>query len=366
MEQRGSQQPPERKDKPVAPRSKRSASQEPARAASLPPAIHAHHPQADALDPTLAGPALSSESHSGAQAFGGLSNEPLEDFARMDFSDDLPDAGAVPGLAGQLPRAQSRPLVIATAVEDEAPPVIAAQPTHEEPTAEDELHPSSRRRLLLTAAPSWLISLLVHVAIILVLAAITLDPVNNVISILQASVSDKAAEIESFDLQGPSIDSIDMPMDEPLTVPTTEVTPVVSMPQLQTPMLDVSSAQPLEMNALTESILPSALLNSSSMSQMSAVLNSRSSAQKSEMLERFGGNAASEKAVAMALKWMAEHQARNGGWTFAHNTFAATNAATQVSWRQPPMPRPPWPCCHFWGPVRRISRASTKKPSRMA
>jgi hypothetical protein len=189
----------------------------------------------------------------------------------------------------------------------------------EEPEVDEA--PLRHRRFLWTAAPSWLISLVVHVAMILVLAAISLDPVNKVISILQASTGDTDAAIEEFDLQGPELDSPEASMDEPLSVPTPATTQVVAMPELEVPMPTnlMPDIESFDTNRMTESILPSAVLSSATMAQMSVSLDSRSSASKSEMLERFGGNAASEKAVAMALRWIAAHQLNTGGWSFNHS-----------------------------------------------
>ncbi|MEZ6136834.1 MAG: prenyltransferase/squalene oxidase repeat-containing protein [Pirellulaceae bacterium] len=262
----------------------------------------------------------------------GIGGEELADFAKMDFGDDLP-TGVSPldstaGFSFFSPQSSSTPGPQMVGAELVPAEVVAEPPhvTHVEAAIAEEPEPAlagrTHRKFLLTTAPSWLISLLVHVAIILILAAITLDPVNKVISILQASSSEDISDIENFDLQGPTLDAVETPVDEPLSVPTASITPVVSVPKLESPMLpDVAAdIEALEMNSLTESIMPSSLLNSSAMAQMSVALNSRSNAQKSEMLEKFGGNAASEKAVAMALKWIADHQDRSGGWTFAHNT----------------------------------------------
>lgn len=266
--------------------------------------------------------------------------EPLADFAQMDFGDEfalqpLPEAVQVPGAklvpaqakagtpatktALPEPKSAGQPAPTVVAIADEA-----QSPTPESQLADDEAASTPvHRKFLLSTAPSWLISLLVHVAIIMVLAAITLDPVNKVLNILQASVSESASDIENFDLQGPALDSMDdAPSDEPLSVPTPSITPVVSMPKLETPKMALdANLESLEMNSLTESIIPSSMLSSTAMAQMSTALNSRSSASKSELLEKFGGNAASEKAVAMALKWLADHQARDGGWNFTHNVI---------------------------------------------
>ncbi len=200
-----------------------------------------------------------------------------------------------------------------------------------------------RRRWHIGAVPSWLVSLVVHVILIFTLAAITLDPVDKVLSILSAATSESAESIEQFDLPGAQLDAVKSD-SEPLLPPTTEVSEIIEMPELTTTMLpNPVSVNVLDSNRLTESIMPSALLSGGALSQMTTALNSRSSASKSEMLERFGGTSESEKAVAMALKWIAEHQAPNGGWTFAHSQICrgqcdgggdmgeATNGATAMA-----------------------------------
>jgi hypothetical protein len=191
--------------------------------------------------------------------------------------------------------------------------------------------------------PSWLISLFVHVVLILVLAAISFEPVQRVLSILNAG-SARAESIEQFELAGPDLDLPETQEELP-SAPESEISEVMQLPELSTallPMVD-SSLNVIDTNRLTESIMPSALLSGGALSQMASALNSRSAASKSEMLERFGGSAASEKAVALALKWISDHQASNGGWTFAHSEIcrgkcdgggdlaAATNAATAMA-----------------------------------
>ncbi|MCA9133392.1 MAG: terpene cyclase/mutase family protein, partial [Planctomycetales bacterium] len=201
-----------------------------------------------------------------------------------------------------------------------------------------------RRRYLWIAAPSWLISLLVHLALILILAAITLTPLQRALSIIHARASSSEVGLEQFELQGPVLDP-SAALDEPLSIPTPSISQIVQMPELATPRTPtpLAAVDALDSNRLTESIMPSALLNSSAMAQMATSLTSRSSANRGEMLERFGGSAASEKSVALALKWIAAHQAPNGGWTFAHSSVCrnqcgdpgdmvfATNGATAMA-----------------------------------
>jgi hypothetical protein len=190
----------------------------------------------------------------------------------------------------------------------------------DEASMEVDLEKVQRRKFFWTAVPSWAISLTVHVAILFVLAAVSLDNVQKVISVLQASTGDQEQSIDNFDLQGPTA-PMDLPSsDEPISPPM--VNTVVSMPELTQPELTPmnTSFSELALNSMTENVLPSAMM-SSTVSTMKSSLNSRSVAAKSEMLERFGGNASSEKAVALALKWIADHQAPNGGWSFVHSAF---------------------------------------------
>ncbi len=236
------------------------------------------------------------------------------DFAEIDLSEELPALETLaPVGAGVLP---GEPMVAHT---NSTEPDL---PTEEAPAGEEIVGRRGRRKFLMTAAPSWLISLMVHLALILILAAVTLEPLQQVISVLQASASEAVADVEQFDIQGPTLDVNSLALDEPLSVPSPKLNQVVAMPELTSPIAPKleSSVDTMAMNRLTESIMPSAMLSSSAMAQMSVALNSRSSSTRSQLLERYGGNAASEKAVAMALKWIADHQANDGGWTFAHSS----------------------------------------------
>jgi hypothetical protein len=166
-----------------------------------------------------------------------------------------------------------------------------------------------------------MVSLFVHVALIVALAAVTLDPVQTALNILNGSVSSEAPVVEDFSIESPTFDTSlanasELAPDTP-TFDSSETLTSITAPEVTLPSTLASS---LETNTLTESILPSELLGGA-MSQLSSALNSRSAESKSEMLEKFGGTAASEKAVAMALKWLAEHQAKDGGWSFDHQAI---------------------------------------------
>ncbi len=52
-------------------------------------------------------------------------------------------------------------------------------------------------------------------------------------------------------------------------------------------------------------------------------LEGRSDDRRAKLVKEFGGNDASETAVAGALKWIASHQLDDGGWSFDHRESAA-------------------------------------------
>ncbi|MFN3189325.1 MAG: prenyltransferase/squalene oxidase repeat-containing protein [Aureliella sp.] len=182
---------------------------------------------------------------------------------------------------------------------------------------EELIESAQRRRFILSAVPSWIVSLVAHVALLLLLAAITLDPVKSVVSILQGSSATESETIEEFALTGISLDDAET-LEEPMAVETPSVEQELVAPEIAAPTMDFSKEVAVDTNVQMDSIIPSSLLSSSSLAQMTSALGSRSSSGKSAMLERYGGTAATEEAVAKGLKWIAAHQALDGGWSFQH------------------------------------------------
>ncbi len=58
-------------------------------------------------------------------------------------------------------------------------------------------------------------------------------------------------------------------------------------------------------------------------------LGGRSQAGRSALVEKYGGNAASEAAVGAGLEWLSQHQAANGSWSFDHTHAGCNGACTQ-------------------------------------
>jgi len=51
----------------------------------------------------------------------------------------------------------------------------------------------------------------------------------------------------------------------------------------------------------------------------------RTEAARAAMVKKFGGTSASEAAVASGLRWLAQHQSEDGGWSFDHASHAECN-----------------------------------------
>ena len=92
-------------------------------------------------------------------------------------------------------------------------------------------------------------------------------------------------------------------------------------------------------------------------------------AQRARLVPPVGPNEASEKAVANALKWLANHQLADGGWSFDHASCESCRGACRNPGRLggAATPPPPWRCCRFWAADRRTRTASDiNRPSTAA
>lgn len=204
----------------------------------------------------------------------------------------------------------------------------------------EEQNPLKKGRvhLIKQAIPSWLVSTFVHVAAILVLGAWNIEPIKKELKLMLSSA--EALE-DGEDLQATAMeeasaselqptDSADVPSDVPAVDSNIEATSVdLSQVVVDVPLLSMNS-----MASLTPKNAMAAQANAT----MKQALTGRSKETKRDLLRKFGGSDATEKAVSMALKWLAEHQNKqNGSWTLAHgpdnpgNRQSSFNAATGMA-----------------------------------
>ncbi len=211
---------------------------------------------------------------------------------------------------------------MAPTTDDLAP--ATASPT--EADAEGAPDASHRRHFILfQAVPSWLVSMLVHMLVLVVLGLMTIaDPVK-IINVLSASnTGEEGPEIEEFTIQ--EVDDSEMQESEEMSEP------VVDMPEsmdtiepltVEVPM-DVAMT-PVDVSDFAADMAPSGAALQSLASMTSQSFNSRSVDMKKKLLREYGGTESSEAAVNKALKWIALHQMPEGYWTFQH-TLACRGA----------------------------------------
>ncbi|GIW95036.1 MAG: hypothetical protein KatS3mg110_3077 [Pirellulaceae bacterium] len=178
-----------------------------------------------------------------------------------------------------------------------------------------------RRFLLLTAAPSWMISLIVHMLGLFILAFITVPQPDRSRTMLTFTPPPPVPEeMERFELDE-IVPVPEMQLEQSRVGPTDDLTTQaldVEVPDVSfTTDLD-AAPMALELADLADRVAPKDLLTKALGSTTGTGLAGRGAAMRAEMVRKYGGTAGSEAAVANALKWIAAHQLPDGGWNFDH------------------------------------------------
>jgi hypothetical protein len=168
------------------------------------------------------------------------------------------------------------------------------------------------RFLLFNVMPSWMVSFLTHIAVIIVLAIMVMPQKQERTVALEAG--EQAAEpLDSIDmdfdmLEFDTEDAVEQEFSEEIpTEVTTEVE--VALPEADTELGNILGA----VDTFDDDAL--GVLTPSDMSEETA---SRSGESKNRLLRKYGGTPASEESVALALKWIIKHQLPDGGWNLNH------------------------------------------------
>jgi hypothetical protein len=183
------------------------------------------------------------------------------------------------------------------------------------------------------------------VAALLALAAWNIEPIQKELQLLLnvGESTSSESDLEEFAMDSSTAELESEPDEAPSEVPTIEP----SMMESET-TLDVSSivaaATDVTLPTLSQSLAPSSGISAQSNAAMRAAMSSRSKETKREMLKKFGGTTETERAVALALEWLAKHQnPETGAWTLSHSLIcggqcdhpgkrlASLNAATGLA-----------------------------------
>ena len=190
------------------------------------------------------------------------------------------------------------------------------QPEHnpEEEEEEEDGEEIANRFLFFNVMPSWMVSFVTHVGLIILLALLWLPrPQKEVIGLEGGdSPNDTIEEVETeFE------DEIDLESDVLETVDSSALSELTEENLSEPETLAVEEIQDFgEILAGDESNFESELFNESAFS--GSEVSGRSADARPAQLRKKGGTAGSEKAVERALEWLARHQLPDGGWSLDH------------------------------------------------
>ena len=202
-----------------------------------------------------------------------------------------------------------------------APAAPAATQSTTETLAADETSGGTGRFILFQAVPSWMFSLVVHMVILVILGLMMLPfEVEELPSL--TSVMSKNDIIEEI------VDDLTDALDEPIDIPTEDIEVEVKVDTISevTDVEEIEIADDVEapvaaveFEKIADRVAPTTDLLSSTESVVGSGVSGRGAEARAVMVRDYGGTKQSEAAVAMALKWIANHQNGDGSWSFDHS-----------------------------------------------
>ena len=193
-------------------------------------------------------------------------------------------------------------------IESEAMAASQSMPEH------IEIPKSTLWRDLIWATPSWVLSMVIHIVMLLALAMfyVPANSLDDVRELLLATGDDDVLE-ELEDFEDEPLDTLDVMNSDALVLESVIEPEEISMASFDEP----AAAASVELSDLDLGQAPATDLGASIGAMSGDALSGRGSA-KARLVSRDGGNDASEKAVSMALVWLKAHQMPDGSWNFNH------------------------------------------------
>ena len=179
---------------------------------------------------------------------------------------------------------------------------------------EDEVVESGQRMLLFNVIPSWMISFVGHVALIVLLAILVMPKREEITTALEASAA-PSESIESIELDSADFDESS---EEDLSESEFEDVEPIEVETL-TELEAVDTLETTEFVSAEEIIFDESDFGElGAVSEEGGELSARSEDSRAKALKEYGGSDASEEAVQLALKWIVNHQQADGGWDLDH------------------------------------------------
>jgi len=184
----------------------------------------------------------------------------------------------------------------------------------------DDPEPTAKEQVT-REAPSWLVSMVIHLILLLILAFIS-TPAGDSLGSLMLSIgqSTRATPVEFSEFD---ISTAEIPNDSEVFEDTDAEIDLTSL------------FESAEMSEL-ESVLPVEIGSGPQLSLVQPMFNGRSGAMKAALLARYGGTLKTQEAVKLGLQWLKRNQLKKGSWSmrgpykdggFTENDTAATAMA---------------------------------------
>lgn len=179
---------------------------------------------------------------------------------------------------------------------------------------EYEQESSGNKRMLFNVVPSWVVSFVGHMLLIVVLALMVLPRKKEISTALEAYAG-PSENVESIDLD--MADFEDSEIEELTESVIDEVVPVEV--ETVTDFEPLAALDPAEFVGAEEMVFEESAFGSfSDVAGGGNETGSRTGAGKASALAKYGGTKASEEAVRLGLQWIVKHQLPDGSWNFDH------------------------------------------------
>ncbi len=180
--------------------------------------------------------------------------------------------------------------------------------------------------MVVQEAPAWALSMFIHMVTLVTMAMITVPepvPYKAQHLVVAPPEEQKIEEIKEI------AEETDKPVEKPSPPPPEKGANVDKSVVLENPTFAGENVPPIDLNdpqasPSTNETSPTGIetmTKSDVLATPSAVTDSlqgRKNAEDPKKVEEEGGNKASQESVASALKWLANHQLPDGGWSFNH------------------------------------------------